>query len=89
MGRNLTLADETVIDGGEAGYSQGFLWCYINGFTLQQAALIFFDADKTSRIDFHYGEMVDTYEGYTNCISLKVDADGMVSVCLTKGANNV
>lgn len=85
-GRFLTLADETVIDGGEAGYSQGFLWCYFAGFTLQQAALMFFDTEKTSRIEFHYGEMVDTYEGFTDCICLTIDVDGKISVGLKKGA---
>lgn len=84
-GRCLTLADETTIDGGEAGYSQGFLWCFFTGFTLQQAAMIFFNAEKTSRIEFHYGEMVDTYEGFTNCICLTIDTDGKISVCLKRG----
>jgi hypothetical protein len=85
-GRNIVLNDGTVIPGGECGYSDGFLWCWLNGYTMQQAASLFFDPAKTSRIVFNYGEMQDVYEGFTNCINLNVDHDGKVSVCLTKGA---
>lgn len=86
MGRRLILHDGTVIENGEAGYSQGFLWIWFTGYTLQEAAVMFFDPSKTSVIDYEYGEMQDDYRGYTNCISLQIDVDGKISVCLTKGA---
>ena len=85
-GRRLVLNDGTAIDGGGAGYSDGVLWCWFTGFTLPQTATLFFDSSKTSVIRFDYGEMSETYEGFTNCISLSIDTDGNISVCLKKGA---
>ena len=84
-GRRLILNDDTCIEDGAAGYADGRLWCWITGFTMQQAAQIFFDTEKTSRIDFQYGSMTDTYDGYTNPVNLFIDNGGKISVCLTKG----
>ena len=82
--RKLILNDGTVIEGGEAGYSQGFLWLFLPGYTMQQAAAIAFDKNKTAVIVFEYGEMEDRYEGYTNCTSIS-ENDGQANVCLEKG----
>lgn len=82
--RKLILNDGTVIENGEAGYSQGFLWLFLPGYTMQQAAAIAFDTNKTAVIVFEYGEMEDRYEGYTNCTSLS-ENDGQANVCLKKG----
>ena len=87
-GRRLILNDGTIIEGGEAGYSQGFLWVWFTGYTLQQAALMFFDTSKTSKIVFQYGEMESVYEGFTTVMNLGIDVDNKVSVCLTKGVHN-
>lgn len=84
-GQRLILNDGTIIEGGKAGYAQGFLWCYFTGYTLPQAAMLFFDPTKTARIVFQYGEMEDVHEGFTNCINTGIDVDGRVSVCMTKG----
>lgn len=83
-GRRLILADGTVIDGGEAGYADGFLRCWFDGYTMREASVIFFDPEKTAVIVFEYGEMKDRYEGFTNCRSISVSADGLISVCMTK-----
>jgi hypothetical protein len=88
-GRRLILNDGTIIEGGEAGYSQGFLWVWFTGYTLQQAALMFFDTSKTSKIVFQYGEMESVYEGFTTVMNLGIDVDNNVSVCLTKGVTNI
>lgn len=87
-GRRIILNDGTILEGGEAGYSQGFLWVWFMGYTLQQAALMFFDTSKTSKIIFQYGEMESVYEGFTTVMNLGIDVDNKVSVCLTKGVNN-
>lgn len=84
-GRRIVLKDNTTIENGEAGFSDGFLWLWFDGYTLQQVALMFFDATKTDRIAFQYGEMEDVYEGFTTCRTLMTDASGRVSVCMTKG----
>ena len=84
----LILNDGTVIDNGRAGYSQGFLWCHMTGYTMQQAALLFFDPEKTEKITFVYGADNDVYEGFTNCININIDVDGVLYVCLTRSADN-
>ena len=84
-GRRLILNDGTEIENGEAGFADGFLWCYITGYTLPAAASVFFDANKTRRIVFQYGDMEDVYDGYTNCTNLMIDAGGNISVCMKKG----
>lgn len=84
-GKRLILNDETVIEDGQAGYSQGFLWLYFTGYTMPEAGAIFFDPLKTDKIIFQYGEMEDVYEHFTSCTNLMIDSDGLISVCMTKG----
>ena len=84
-GVRLILNDGTIIEGGRAGLSLGNLWCFFTGYNLQQATKIFFNPGKTSRIVFQYGEMEDVHEGYTNCTSASIDADGLVTICMEKG----
>lgn len=84
-GKRLILADGTEIEDGAAGYAEGFLWLYISGYTMQQAALIFFDPSKTAHIIFQYGDMQDEFAGFTDCKTLTKDADGNISVCMAKG----
>ena len=87
-GRQIVLNDGTVIPDGTVGYAGGLLWCYFTGYTMQQAASLFFDPEKTDRIVFDYGEMSDTYEGFTNCVTLTISMDNEVSVCMAKGQGN-
>jgi len=87
-GRRLILADGTVIEDGTAGESGGFLWCWFSGYTLNVAAWLFFSPERTETIRFQYGEMEDVYEGYTECRGLSIDADGKISVCMTKAVAN-
>lgn len=81
----LILMDSTELENGKAGYADGRLWLTVVGMTLPEAAAIFFDPTKTGVIVFEYGEMRDTYEGYTVCVSLSVDSDGTISVCMVRG----
>lgn len=83
-GQRLILMDGTRIEDGSCGYNAGRLWCWITGYTMQEAAAIFFDPSKTGRIVYEYGEMSDVYEGFTNCTNLFIDSDGQISVCLMK-----
>ena len=87
-GIRLILNDGTVIENGRAGYSEGLLWCYMTGYTMQEAASLFFDRSKTARIVFQYGEMQDEYEDYTDCINIRIDTDGEVAVCLKMVSGN-
>ena len=86
-GRRLVLNDGTEIENGEAGYANQRLWCFLPGYTIQAAAAIFFDAGKTAKIVFQYGEMQDEYNGFTNCVNL-MQEETRVCVCLTKGNVN-
>ena len=81
----IILNDGTEINSGLVGYSDGFLWCYLTGYTMQQAAVIFFDEEKTEKIVFVYGAESDKYEGFTVCRTISIDVDGKISVCLAKG----
>ena len=79
------LNDGTILEDAAAGYSAGNLWITLHGMTLQEAAGIFFDTTKTAVIVYNYGDMFDRFEGFTVCVSLSVDVDNVVSVCLTRG----
>lgn len=80
-GRQLILNDGTIIPNGEAGLSGGFLWLYLPGYTIQQAAAVAFDSNKTSVIVFDYGDLTDTFNGFTSCVNISAE-DGQSSVCL-------
>lgn len=84
-GKRLILNDSITIEDGLAGYADEFLWCYFTGYTLQEAATVFFNPANTEKIVFQYGEAEDTYTGFTNVRTLSIDTDGKVSVCMTKG----
>lgn len=88
-GQRLILLDGTTIEDGSCGYAEGKLWCWVNGFTMPQAAAIFFDPQKTGNIVYEYGEMSDEFDGYTNCITLFINTDGQISACLIRGEQNV
>lgn len=83
--RQIVLNDGTIIPDGVAGYAECMLWVYFYGYTIAQAAQIFFDPVKTSKIIFMYGEMSDEFIGFTDCFNIGVDVDGRISVGLRKG----
>lgn len=87
-GKRLILNDGTIIERGEAGYAQGALWCYLTGYTMQEASSLFFDRRKTEKIIFQYGEMQDEYVDYTDCVNISINVDGVVSVGLKKETGN-
>lgn len=85
-GRRLILNDGTVIEGGEAGLSSsGNLWLWFTGYTMMQAAMMFFDPEKTEKITFYRTEEAsDDYEGYTNCTNISIEKNGRLSICLKR-----
>lgn len=84
-GERLILNDGSVIENGRCGYADAHLWCWMTGYTMQEAAQTFFDPEKTGVIVYEYGEMAQTYEGFTNCVNISIDTDGRLSVCLVRG----
>ena len=86
-GRRLILADDTVLENSEAGYAEGVLWCFLKNVTFQQAATLFLDAEKTDTIRFEYGEKTDTYEHYTDCISISAVDNDRINVALKEVGN--
>lgn len=89
-GRSLILnpgPSEIVLPGSEAGYADGVLWLYIEGQTLAQTFALLSDPDNTDVIEFHYGEMVDIYEGMTHLIAI-MERDELVSAALERGQND-
>ena len=83
-GQRLILKNGKIIEDGNAVYASGFLWLYFTGYTLQEAGALFFNPAKTDRIVFQYGEMEDVYEHFTECRTLMIDVDGLVSVCMER-----
>lgn len=83
-GRRLIFLDETTIENASCGYASGCLWCWFPGYTMQEAAAICFDPDKTGKIVFEYGEMSDEYDGFTVCTNLFIE-DDKISACMKKG----
>lgn len=87
MDYQIELQDGTIIQ-GIAACAQGFLWLYFKGYTMQQAATLFLDEEKTGHITFTQGEAQTDYEGFTDCRVIQIDADGNNSVCMARGAAN-
>lgn len=82
-GQRVILNDGTTIENARAGLAEGFLWLWLPGMTMQEAAAIAFDPEKTKKIWYQYGEMESEYLGYTGCRMINTDG-AEVSVCLTR-----
>ena len=85
---NADIHRRVTIEGGSAGYADGLLWLYFNGYTMEQASAIFFDTSNTNLIIFQYGDMQDEYRGYTDCRAISRGTNGIISVCMAKGAED-
>ena len=83
----LTLKDGTEIN-VFSGFSDGFLWLWFTGYTMQEAATIFLDESKTESFTVKVGENETEYAGLTDCRLIQRNAEGKLSVCLTRGAQN-
>lgn len=82
-GRRIKLNNGTVYEGGECGYADGFLWCFIKDRSIQDVALVFLDEEATRVIEFEYGTMKDVYTGFTSVFSFQTQDPGC-AVCMTK-----
>ena len=83
-GQRLILNDGTIIEDGSAGYADEFLWLYLQGYSMTQAAFLFLNADKTWKIVYQYGDMEKTYEGFTVCTYIQMDDENTLSVCMKR-----
>lgn len=83
-GVRLILMDGTIIEDGTAGYSDGFLWLYLPGWTIQQAIAVVLNPSAMGSIIFQYGDMEDEYLGYTVCKNISQN-ENEISVCMVKG----
>ena len=71
----LTLNDGTVLDAGFCGTGtmrDGSLWIRIIGKGIAECAAIFSDPEKTSHMVWNYAIGTETYDGYTDLMSLMV-----------------
>ena len=82
-GVRVILHDGTVYDGSTCGYAEGFLWCYIVGFSLAEVSSEFFNTAATDEIVFEYGEMSVTYEDFTVVQFMQATEAGC-NICLVK-----
>lgn len=85
-GRKIILADGTEYLGGECGYADEVLWCYLPaGMDVAKVFADFTDLVKTARITFDYTLDAVTYENQTAFRGLWIGTDGQIKVCLMKG----
>jgi len=90
QGRKLILNDGTEYDEGEAGASDGLLWCFLKNAAIPGVYADFSDPEKTRRIVFHYGEMQTAFEDYTELTCIRKDQyTGDIAVQLAKEVNPV
>ena len=82
-GRRIKLHNGVTYEDSTCGYADGFLWCFIAGYTMQEVAGVFFDHQATSVILFEYGELADRYEGYTSVAFMKATENGC-DICLVR-----
>ena len=83
-GHRIVLNDGSAYENGRAGYSGGLLWLWFPGLEFWEVCDIARDADKMRRVVFQYGDMEETYEGFTTCTGVLQDATE-VSLRMTKG----
>lgn len=82
--RKLTMMDGTEFVDCECGLADGVLWCYMKGVPFHEAVAAFDNPEKTGRIIFTYGEMMDVYEGFTRITAAVQQKDGRVDIALEK-----
>lgn len=60
-GKRLILADGTILEGCECGYSNKMLWCFLNGISFAEAFQYFSNSDKFNKIIFemHFADILD------------------------------
>ena len=83
-GQRLILADGTIIEDGRAGLSEGLLWMWWPGWTMIDAVGKAFNPSAIGTIIFQYGDMEDTFVGYTSCVNLSQNMSE-ITLCMTKG----
>ena len=83
----LTLNDGTTVN-VSSGFSDGFLWLWFTGYTMQEIAELFLDESKTSHFTVKIGENETEYDSFTDCRMIQKGVDEKLSVCLTRGAQN-
>ena len=78
----IKLADDTELNIGYCGVSEGIMWIALPELAMMDAFQIFSDKTRTQTI-VAYGDVV--HEGYTDLIHLSIEYDGGVKVALRKG----
>ena len=82
-GRRLIFANGITWEGTELGAADGTVWLFLYGITLMQALPVITNQAATEKIIFQYGEMSETFEGYTHLKVITEDATGC-QACLVK-----
>lgn len=61
----LKLANGRILEECQAGASETSLWLYLKNLSMKEAAEIAFDPEAIQHIEFYFGNLHNTYEGYT------------------------
>lgn len=81
---HIKMNDGTVLQNASIGYADGVIWCYIKGENIVNMFALFADPEKTKHLEFHYGEMVDVYDGFI-VIGAALQNETKAQIMLRKG----
>ena len=79
----LILNDGTTVN-VTSGLSDGFLWLWFTGYSMQEAANLFLDESKTVHFTINSTE----YDCFTDCRLIQRNTEGKLSICLTRSEPN-
>lgn len=82
-GRQIVMNDGTILAGGEIGFSDGKIWCFLKETDFASVYPLFSNPQKTVTLTFVYDEMQDTYVGYTEMSAILKTYDG-INVLMSK-----
>lgn len=84
---SLKMADGTIFENSDCGYSKDTLWCWIHDVSMTQCFSVFSDAEKTKDITVRYHTSEIEYKGFTELTIIKKGTDVLgketVDLCLT------
>lgn len=80
----LKTSKNQILSDCSAGATTDNLWLYLKGWTLAEAADLAFDQESLERIEFHYGSLHTTFDGYTKATAV-IDRGDRIEVRLAGG----
>ena len=80
----LKLANDQILENCQAGATESSLWLFLKGMSIEEAAKIAFNSEALERIEFHFGSLHNTFEGYSGVKAI-IDRGSQIEVSLSGG----